>query len=130
MPLDADILETLRACYATETPYRKPLNIVDLGLVESVDLALDLDAPGAGIPGVDGRHSLTLTLRLPPGSDDVRAQLEAQISNVLAGLPQISRRAICFVATPRWTEARISQAGRRVLGLDATVFPILNNRLR
>jgi metal-sulfur cluster biosynthetic enzyme len=120
-----DITEALRACYASAPGHTQPINIVDLGLVESVALAPDPEAPGANIAGIPPRHALTLTLILASPDEDTQAQLSAQIANRLAGLPELSRFTILFAASPTWTPTRISPAGRRLLQLD---FPILNNR--
>jgi len=122
-----DIREALRACYANAPGHQQPINIVDLGLVESIALAIDLDAPGSNIPGVPTKHSLIVTLIAASPDEDVQAQLAAQIANRLAGLPELSRTTVVFADTPAWTPARISPAGRRLLQLD---FPILNNRVR
>jgi metal-sulfur cluster biosynthetic enzyme len=124
MLTEANIREALRACYSS-TSDKRTLNIVDLGLIESIALAIDREAPGAGIPGVPTKHRLTLTLISPSDDEDAQAQLSAQIANCLAGLPELSRTHISFAASPRWTPARITPEGRRLLQLD---FPILNNR--
>jgi len=87
---DADLLNALRDCYDT----LQQRNIVELGLVQSAALAIDQDAPGAGVRGVPSRYIARITLRAP-GSDDTRnAQLRAQIENRLAGLSGISRTEI------------------------------------
>jgi len=124
---EADILEALRACFETHT-YRQPVNIVDLGLVERIVLALDAEAPGAGIPGVPPRQSLGVTLIPASADDDANAMLLAQIENRLAGLPELSRIHVAFAESPVWTAARIAPAGRKLLKLDPPAFPILNNR--
>ncbi len=121
---EVDIRDALRACYDPANPYRQPLNIVDLGLIEDIALGLDPDAPGAGIPGVPPRQSLSLTLLAATADIDAQTQLRAQIANRLAGLPELSRTEIHFADAPLWTPARISPEGRRILNLD---FPILNN---
>ena len=123
-----DIREALRACYETHNPYSQPVNIVDLGLVEAIELAPDHDAPGAGIAGVPQRQRLSLTLISSTQDEDAQAQLAAQIANRMAGLPELSRSAIHFAAEPVWTASRISPQGRLLLKLDAAHFPILNNR--
>jgi metal-sulfur cluster biosynthetic enzyme len=125
MLTNADIREALRACYDASHVYRKPVNIVDLGLVEEITLAADPEAPGAGIPGVPPRQVLSLTLLAPSQDEDAQAQLRAQILNRLAGIPELWRADVHFAAEPTWTPARISPEGRRLLTLD---FPILNNR--
>ena len=121
---EEDIRDALRACYDPAGPYRQALNIVDLGLIERIVLAPDPDAPGAGIPGVPPRQALALTLISATADSDAQVQLEAQIANRLAGLPELSRADIRFAASTPWTPARISREGRRILNLD---FPILNN---
>ena len=121
---ELDIHDALRACYTTLPIHSQPLNIVDLGLIEHIHLAPDLEAPGAGIPGVLPRQALTLTLLSPAADADAQTQLHAQIANRLAGLPQLSQTSIHFIDAPPWTPARLTPEGRRILQLD---FPILNN---
>jgi metal-sulfur cluster biosynthetic enzyme len=128
MLTELDIREALRACFDTQNSFQKPVNIVDLGLVESIALALDLDAPGAGIPGVPPRQSLTLTLIPCTPDEDATTILLAQIQNRLAGIPELSRVDIRFLDHPTWTPARITPEGRHLLKLDPPTFPILNNR--
>jgi metal-sulfur cluster biosynthetic enzyme len=130
MLTEADIYEALRACYDGSHLYQRPLNIVDLGLVESVSLAIDPDAPGAGIPGVPVKHRLALTLLAPSGNPDAQTQLRAQIANRLAGIQELSRTDIEFADEPAWTPARITPEGRRLLQLDASPFTIISNHVR
>jgi metal-sulfur cluster biosynthetic enzyme len=125
---EADILDALRACFTSSNPFEQPLNIVDLGLVESVNLKLDEDAPGAGIPGVPPRQELTLGLIPCTGEEDANAILIAQIENRMAGLPELSRTVTRLLDTPVWSPARIAPELRRALKLDPPTFPILNNR--
>jgi len=131
MLTEHEIREALRACFDASNPFKRPLNIVDLGLVESITLDNDNDAPGAGIPGVPTRQTLALTL-IPTSSDeshdDANAILVAQIQNRLAGLPELSRTSVQLLDTPTWTPSRISPKLRKTLKLDPPAFPILNNR--
>lgn len=122
----SDIEEALRACYDPEIP----LNIVDLGLIHTLSLTPDPDAPGAGIPGVPEKFSLTLTLTPTTNDEAARAQLYSQLRNCLAGLPELSRISVDLLDLPLWTPAQITSQGRRLLGLDQPQFPILNNRVR
>jgi metal-sulfur cluster biosynthetic enzyme len=103
MLTEDDIREALRACF---DPTHKR-NIVDLGLIRSIALTLDPEAPGAGIPGVPPRQSLTLQLTAPSSDEDANTILLAQIENRIAGVPNLSRWRITFVPP---------------------AFPILNNR--
>jgi len=128
MLTEADIREALRACYATPPAHRLAVNIVDLGMVESIALTPDPDAPGAGIPGVPQKSRLALTLLAPTTEEDALAQLQAQIANRHAGIPEISSVSIAFEGT--WTEDRATSAARRLLELDKPVFAILNNHAK
>jgi metal-sulfur cluster biosynthetic enzyme len=127
MLTEPDIREALRACYDAGNPYKKPVNIVDLGCIERISLALDLEAPGAGIPGVPPRQRLTLEIIPTSDDEDANVQLSAQIQNCLAGLPELSRTSLTLLDEP-WTPDRLSADARRRLKLDPTPFPILNNR--
>ncbi len=136
MLTEADIREALRACYTS--CLGRSINIVDLGLLESIALVPDPEAPGAGIPGVPPKFRLTLTLiaSTPDTSTpdactpdpDALIQLSAQIQNRLAGLPTLTSTTIRFADSPIWTRDRITPQGRALLKLDAVHFPILNNR--
>lgn len=87
---EADLLRALRDCY--EPSLHR--DIVSLGLLQSATLALDQDAPGAGIRGVPPRFIARVVLRAATTEEALNAQLRAQIENRLAGLPQISRSEI------------------------------------
>lgn len=126
MLTETDIYEALRACYDPELS----LNVVELGLVLQVSLSLDQEAPGAGIAGVPVRQRLTVELLATSDDDDRRAMLRGQVVNRLLGIEGLSRVEVTLVHEPAWTPARITPAGRKLLGLDNLVFPILNNRVR
>jgi metal-sulfur cluster biosynthetic enzyme len=129
MHTDDDIREALRACFHS-LPFNTPVDIVSLGLVESIHLEPDRDAPGAGIPGVPPRQSLTVTLIPPTQDEDANAILLAQTQNRLAGIPNLSRVNVHLVETPPWSPSRITREARLHLKLDPPAFPILNNRVR
>ncbi|ADV83744.1 metal-sulfur cluster assembly factor [Terriglobus saanensis] len=110
----ADLLRALHDCF---DPQLK-CNIVDLGLVDSLSLQEDLEAPGRNIPGVPQKYRATITL-IPTNTDELwQSQMAAQIENRLAGLENISTSKAAFITTKIWTPDRISPAGRRTLGLD------------
>lgn len=123
-----EIRNALRACYDTQNPYQRPVNIVDLGLIHEISLTPDLDAPGAGIAGVPQKQRLVLTLIPCVPDDDAKTRLAAQISNRLAGLEGLSHTEIRFATEPLWSPSRITPQGRAQLKLDSLHFPILNNR--
>ena len=106
---EAEILAALRDCYSPEIP----LNIVDLGLVDSISVAPDPDAPGAGIPGVPPRNRVTVALhQIDDPSDSQDTPLVAQIQNRLAAFQTISRTEVTLLREPAWNPGRISPAGR------------------
>ena len=128
MLTEAALREALRDCYDPGIP----LNILDLGLLQSLTLTPDPDAPGAGIPGVPPRFTVEVTVTPTTTDEAEHAQLSAQIANRIAAFEQVSRTTVLLSTTPPWTPQRISPEGRRRLGLDrvSTPFAILNNRLR
>jgi metal-sulfur cluster biosynthetic enzyme len=114
MLTEAEILAALRDCYDPELP----LNVVDLGLVQSIAITPDLDAPGTGIPGVPQKHNVRIDLILTNPTEAAEAHLRAQIANRLAGLETIAQTTVHIADTPAWTPQNITPAGRRILGLD------------
>jgi len=114
---EADILAALRDCYDPEIP----LNIVDLGLVHSISIAPDPNAPGTGIPGVPQRHRVFISLALTSIIDAEDTPLIAQIQNRLAAFETISRTEVTLVREPAWNPGRISPEGRARLGNHLTL---------
>jgi metal-sulfur cluster biosynthetic enzyme len=113
---ESDILAALRDCYDPEIP----LNIVDLGLVHSIAIAPDPDAPGAGIPGVPPRHRVRIALTLAQIVDPEDTPLIAQIQNRLAAFETISRTEVELLREPAWNPGRITPEGRARLGNHLT----------
>jgi metal-sulfur cluster biosynthetic enzyme len=111
---ESQILTALRDCYDPEIP----CNIVDLGLIHSITIRPDLEAPGTGIPGVPQKHIIAITLTPTNPTEAAEAQLTAQIANRLAGLEAISRTNITIQHTPPWTPQNITPSGRKILGLE------------
>ncbi len=114
MLTENDILTALRDCFDPALP----CNIVDLGLVRSISVAPDPDAPGAGIPGVPQKHRVAVALTVTSPSDEAIAQITAQVANRLAGLEEAGETQVSIVSEPAWTPREITPAGRRTLGLD------------
>jgi metal-sulfur cluster biosynthetic enzyme len=118
MLTESDILTALRDCYDPVLP----CNIVELGLIRSIAITPDGEAPGANIPGVPQKHIVEIEI-IPTQTDEatnaqLQAQLEAQIINRLAGLETISHTTVILLHEPVWTPLRITPAGRKILGLD------------
>ena len=105
---ESDILAALRDCYDPDIP----LNIVDLGLVDSVHVAPDPEAPGANIPGVPRRHRVRIALTLAQIVSPEDTPLIAQIQNRLAAFETISRTEVTLLREPAWNPGRISPEGR------------------
>jgi metal-sulfur cluster biosynthetic enzyme len=114
MLTEAEIRAALRDCYDPELP----CNIVDLGLIRSILITPDLEAPGANIPGVPQKHRIEIQLTLTNPCEAAEAQTTAQIVNRLAGLEAISLTTVTVLPTPAWTPQSITPSGRRILGLD------------
>lgn len=87
---DADLLRSLRDCFSPADGR----DIVTANLVVSAHLVFDATAPGTGIAGVPKRFIARIILRAPTSNETLNAQLEAQISNRLAGFESISRTEI------------------------------------
>jgi metal-sulfur cluster biosynthetic enzyme len=91
------VFEVLKECYDPEIP----LNVVDLGLIYEVK---------AGLEAVDVKMSVT-SAACPSGSviaEDIRTKLAD------AGFPNPK---VQIVMEPAWTPQRISEAGRKALGI-------------
>jgi metal-sulfur cluster biosynthetic enzyme len=91
------IYEVLKDCYDPEIP----LNVVDLGLIYEVK---------AGVDEVNVKMSVT-SPACPSGSviaDDIKMKLSD------AGFPNPK---VQIVMEPAWTPQRISEAGRKTLGI-------------
>jgi metal-sulfur cluster biosynthetic enzyme len=114
MLTEDDIRAALRDCYDPELP----LNIVDLGLIQSIAITSDTDAPGTGIPGVPQKHRVHIDLIPTHPTEAAEAHLRAQIANRLAGLETVTQTTVTILTTPTWTPKNITPAGRRILGLD------------
>ena len=114
MLTQSDILAALRDCYDPNLP----CNIVDLGLIRSIAITPDREAPGSNIPGVPQKHLIHIDLTPTQRDEAATAQLHAQIVNRLAGLETVSRTTVTLLDHPAWSPLDITSAGRKTLGLD------------
>jgi metal-sulfur cluster biosynthetic enzyme len=105
---ETDILAALRDCFDPEVK----LNLVDLGLIYGVATGPDPDSTPAG-PRQWVKVTMTLTTPQCPAS----GLIFEQVNNRLAGMPEISKVEVDLVWEPPWTPYRISEAGRRQLGI-------------
>jgi probable FeS assembly SUF system protein SufT len=95
--------DQLKTCYDPEIP----VNIVDLGLVYSCDVA----PTEAGGQKVTVRFSLTAP---GCGMGDV---LKADIQGKMQSLPRVTETDVDVVLDPPWDQSRMSDAARLQLGL-------------
>lgn len=110
---EAIILSALRDCYDPEIR----ANIVELGLVHSISVAYDAEAPGSGIPGVPPRYRVHISLVPPYPDSEMEAQIVAIIENRFAAFPAISRTQVEVLSEPRWTPDRVAPELRERLSL-------------
>jgi metal-sulfur cluster biosynthetic enzyme len=109
MPLtETDVLTALRDCFDPEVK----LNLVDLGLIYDVKLERDIEATPA-FP----RQKATIRMTLTSPSCPASGLILEQVRNRLSGIPDISSTEIELVWEPKWTPHRISEEGRKQLGI-------------
>jgi metal-sulfur cluster biosynthetic enzyme len=108
MLTEAEILTALRDCYDPEVK----LNLVDLGLIYAVSTGPDPSSTPAW-PRQWVKVTMTLTTPKCPAS----GLIFEQVNNRLAGMPAIGKVEVDLVWEPKWTPHRISEAGRKQLGL-------------
>ena len=92
---EAEIIAALRDCYDPEVK----LNLVDLGLIYGVETGPDPESTPAW-PRQWVKVTMTLTTEQCP-----------------AGIPSVSKVEVELVWEPKWTPHRISQEGRKQLGI-------------
>jgi len=108
MLTEAEILTALRDCFDPEVK----LNLVDLGLIYAVETGPDPNSSPAW-PRQWVRVMMTLTTQNCPAS----GLIFEQVNNRLASLQSVSKVDVLLVWEPKWTAHRISEAGRRQLGI-------------
>ena len=108
MLTEPEIFAALRDCFDPEVK----LNLVDLGLIYGIATGPDPDSTPAW-PRQWVKVTMTLTTPQCPAS----GLIFEQVSNRLAGIPDISKVEVDLVWEPKWTPHRISEAGRRQLGI-------------
>jgi len=109
MLTENQILTALRDCFDPEVK----LNLVDLGLIYAVETGPDLDSTPAW-----PRQWVKITLSLTTPHCPASGLILEQVHNRLAGLQEISKVELNLVWEPKWTPHRISQSGRKQLGLE------------
>jgi len=98
------VWDALRTCFDPEIP----VNIVDLGLVYDMHLTK--------LPGGSSRVDVKMTLTAPGCGMGPAIAGDAQVK--LLNLPGIDDAHVEIVWDPPWHHSMITEAGRKVLGLD------------
>lgn len=102
---EAKVWEQLRNCYDPEIP----VNIVDLGLIYSLEASDDSDAPGK-------RVSVKMTLTAP--GCGMGPALAADAEQRILTVPGVASANVEVVWDPPWSPDLISAAGRERLGME------------
>jgi metal-sulfur cluster biosynthetic enzyme len=105
MPVtEQDVLSALRSCYDPEIP----VNIVDLGLIYSVQFATT----------PDDKQDVTVDLTLTSQGCPEHVNISAQVKSRLEQLPGIRNATVNVVWTPPWTPERLSHDAKKQLGIE------------
>lgn len=98
------VWDALKTCFDPEIP----VNIVDLGLV--YDLAIE---------GTDsGAHRVAVKMTLTAPGCGMGPVIAEDARQKIAALPTVESAQVHIVWDPQWVPQMISEAGRKVLGLD------------
>ena len=102
---EAQVWVQLRECYDPEIP----VNIVDLGLIYSVEVADDASGKGKAV-------SVKMTLTAP--GCGMGPSLAADAEQRILSVSGVARANVELVWDPPWSPERISPAGREKLGME------------
>jgi len=104
-PVDEkSVMDVLRNCYDPEIP----VNIVDLGLV--YDLSVE--------PTADGGNSVAVRMTLTAQGCGMGGAIAGDAQQKLLDLPGVREAHVDIVWDPPWNPSMITDAGRKILGLD------------
>jgi metal-sulfur cluster biosynthetic enzyme len=101
-----EVFSALRSCVDPEIP----VNIVDLGLVYSVDLT-----PSTTFTG---RWDVAVKMTLTSPGCPMSHSISNDVHRTLLRLPGVSQAKVDIVWEPTWTPERITPEGRRHLQLN------------
>jgi len=101
---EQDVLSALRSCYDPEIP----VNIVDLGLIYSVNFA----------PAPDDKQDVLVEMTLTAPGCPEHVNISKQVKSRLEQLPGIRNANVNVVWTPPWTPERLSADARKQLGIE------------
>jgi len=98
------VQDTLRNCYDPEIP----VNIVDLGLVYGVQIE----------PLPNGRSRVSVQMTLTAPGCGMGGSIAGEAEYKLLNTPGIEEAQVQIVWDPPWHQSMISEAGRKILGLE------------
>ncbi|HHY84618.1 MAG TPA: putative Fe-S cluster assembly protein SufT [Verrucomicrobia bacterium] len=101
---EEQVWDVLRTCYDPEIP----VNIVDLGLVYSMELQR---RPG-------GRAAVQVRMTLTAPGCGMGGVIAGDAQQKLVSLPGVEEANVEIVWDPQWHPSMISEQGRKMLGLD------------
>jgi probable FeS assembly SUF system protein SufT len=101
---EASVWAALKTCFDPEIP----VNIVDLGLV--YDLAIESTAAGG--------HTVEVKMTLTAPGCGMGPVIAEDARQKIAALPTVESARVHIVWDPQWAPQMISDAGRKILGLD------------
>ena len=101
MPTKDQVVEVAKKCFDPEIP----VNIWDLGLIYDINVK----------PDVDEVHvRMTLTTQACPAAQQIPDDLKRKIQNEL----KTEKVTIELSFDPPWTPERISEEGKKILGIE------------
>ena len=100
---EQQVWEALRGCYDPEIP----VNIVDLGLVYSLEVA-ETD---------EGKHKIEMQMTLTAPGCGMGPAIAEDAQMRLLAVPGVSEAQVDIVWDPPWDQEMISEEGKMVLGL-------------
>jgi probable FeS assembly SUF system protein SufT len=102
--LEAMVWDQLKTCFDPEIP----VNIVDLGLVYGMELA--------SLP--DGTHKVDVKMTLTAQGCGMGGAIAGDAQQKLLDIPGVREAHVDIVWDPPWNPSMITEAGRKILGLD------------
>ena len=101
--LEKQVWEQLRSCYDPEIP----LNIVDLGLIYSCQVA----------PVPEGGHRVDVTMTLTAPGCGMGEYLKMEVQAKVSTVPGVTAANVEVVFDPPWSDALLTDAAKLKLGL-------------
>lgn len=104
-PVDENsVMAVLRNCYDPEIP----VNIVDLGLVYDLDIE----------PRPSGKSAVAVKMTLTAPGCGMGGAIAGDAQHKLLELPGIEEAHVEIVWDPPWNPAMITEAGKKILGIE------------